>query len=191
MVEKSPQPVPSIQDIRDATRKKFGRDPCLWQMKIAQAILKGDQDVILTSATGSGKMLTFWIPLLFWEKGIQIVCAPLNVLGSINTQALAEYGIPAINVTAENATAATFKVRVRSSYHTRIDLNTDQVIEDLRYRVVFTNIETLMKDSLWGFSNLWKKHEFTRRLISLIFDEAHCISKWARFRQDYRQVERL
>ena len=112
MVEKISQLIPSLPDIREATKKKFGCDPCLWQMKIAQAILKGDRDVILTSATGSGKTLTFWMPLLFRDQGIQIVCTPLNILGSINAQALAEYGIPAINVTAENATAVTFKVRV-------------------------------------------------------------------------------
>ena len=118
MVEITPQPVPSFPEIQEATKQKFGRDPCLWQMKIAQEILKGDKDVILTSATGSGKTLTFWIPLLFRSQGIQIICAPLNVLGSINAKALAEYGIPAINVTAENATAATFKVRVGSLYVT-------------------------------------------------------------------------
>jgi ATP-dependent DNA helicase RecQ len=47
-----------------------------------------------------------------------------------------------------------------------------------------------MKDS-WGFASLWKDHQFTQRLISIAFDEGHCISKWASFRQDYREVSRL
>jgi len=64
-MEKSQKPIPSLIELQDATAKKFGQNPCLWQVKTTQAILKGDWDSILISATGSSKMLTFWMPLLF------------------------------------------------------------------------------------------------------------------------------
>jgi ATP-dependent DNA helicase RecQ len=43
----------------------------------------------------------------------------------------------------------------------------------------------------WGFADLWKNHLFRSKLLNIIFDEGHCVSKWAGFRQDYKQVERL
>ena len=112
MAAKNRHPVPSIQHIRDATQKNFGHVPCLWQAKVVQSILRGDKDVILIAATGSGKTLTFYMPLLFREDGIQIICTPLNVLGTLNVRYLTECGFPSINVTAENATTDTFRVRV-------------------------------------------------------------------------------
>jgi hypothetical protein len=112
MAAKTRHPVPSITQIRDATEKKFGHVPCLWQAKIVQSILRGDKDVILIAATGSGKTLTFYMPLLFREDAIQIICTPLNVLGTLNVQYLTRFGFSAINVTAENATTDTFRVRV-------------------------------------------------------------------------------
>ncbi|KAJ7240892.1 hypothetical protein C8J57DRAFT_958654, partial [Mycena rebaudengoi] len=49
-----------------------------------EAILKRDGDVVCISATGSGKTLTFWLPLLFKPDGIQIVISPLNILRQQN-----------------------------------------------------------------------------------------------------------
>lgn len=42
-----------------------------------------------------------------------------------------------------------------------------------------------------GFEQLWKKDEFTARLISVVWDEAHCISMWKTFRPEYKDVGRL
>jgi superfamily II DNA helicase RecQ len=78
---------------------------------VVEAILKHDKDIIAIAATGSGKTLTFWMPLLFKKDGIQIVVTPLNILGKQNVNNLAKLGIQGITVTAENATTQTFKVR--------------------------------------------------------------------------------
>lgn len=53
-----------------------------------------------------------------------------------------------------------------------------------------TNVETLMQQD-GGFERLWKKSDFTNRLISLVWDEGHCASTWAGFRPEYKQVSRL
>jgi ATP-dependent DNA helicase RecQ len=55
--------------------------------------LKNNKDVASISATGSGKTLIFWMPLLFIPEGIPIVVTPLNILGQQNVNTLAKVGI--------------------------------------------------------------------------------------------------
>jgi ATP-dependent DNA helicase RecQ len=89
----------------------FRHRPCLWQIHVVQALLKNDKDVASIAATGSGKTLTFRMPLLFMPDGIQIVVTPLNILGKQNVDTLAKVGINAVSVTADTATAVTFQVK--------------------------------------------------------------------------------
>ncbi|KII90675.1 hypothetical protein PLICRDRAFT_697180 [Plicaturopsis crispa FD-325 SS-3] len=166
------RPLPSLLEIREKTFKLLGHRPCLWQIRAVEAILKHDQDVVCISATGSGKTLTFWMPLLF-TQGIQVIITPLNLLGNQNVQDLARLGIPAIAIDANTATAENFRD-----------------IADLKYRVVVTNIELALKDGN-GFGKLWKTSNFASRIISVIWDEAHCISKWGNFRPEYKDAGRL
>ena len=78
----SPNLLPSLSQILDQTQEVFGMRPCLWQIKVVEAILKCNGDVVSIAGTGMGKTLTFWMPLLFWPPGsIQIVVTPLNILG--------------------------------------------------------------------------------------------------------------
>ncbi|KIK79867.1 hypothetical protein PAXRUDRAFT_160112, partial [Paxillus rubicundulus Ve08.2h10] len=94
----------------------FGIKPCLWQVKVAQALLKGDKDVLCTAGTGMGKTLGFWIPLLFRLESIQIVVTPLNMLGRQNASALAKAGIKAIAISSETATPTNFTVSLDSPF---------------------------------------------------------------------------
>ena len=110
MSQSSPGTPPSPVNLRQKTIEFFGQTPCLWQIKIAKALLKKEQDIILVSATGSGKTLTFWIPLLAIGDSVQVICTPLNLLGTVNVAGLAKKGIPAICITGENATQANFGV---------------------------------------------------------------------------------
>ncbi|OSX61702.1 hypothetical protein POSPLADRAFT_1143987 [Postia placenta MAD-698-R-SB12] len=146
--------LPTIDAIRKKTFAKLGRDPCEWQAKVAREILRAEKDVICVAPTGAGKTLTFWMPLLFREDGIQIVVTPLNILG---TQSVAE-----------------------------LELD----IEDGKYRAIVINPELLMKEG-GGFERLWKNQDFASRIISIIWDEAHCVSLWSAFRTEYRDAYRL
>ncbi|KAJ7467071.1 hypothetical protein FB451DRAFT_1002334, partial [Mycena latifolia] len=54
-----------LSKIRDRVEAVFSYRPCLWQLKVVCVILKRVKDVASIAATGSGKTLTFWMPLLF------------------------------------------------------------------------------------------------------------------------------
>lgn len=67
---------------------------------------------------------------------------------------------------------------------------TFQDIGNLKYRVILTNVETLMKP-VGGFEGLWRNDRFTRRLLCITMDEGHCISRWGGFRPEYHEIGRL
>ena len=97
---------------RMRTCEVFGMDvrPCLWQIKVALATLKGEKNVLSISRTGSGKTLTFWLPLVLCDDGIIIVVLPLNILAKQNLDQLSQAGINAVVITGETATPDNFEV---------------------------------------------------------------------------------
>jgi len=97
-----PWEAPSHEEIRQKTFEAFGFYPCLWQIRVVEAILKHDHDVISIAATGSGKTLTFWMPLLFHKGGIQMVVTPLNLLGTLNVDDLVSKGFTVITISARS-----------------------------------------------------------------------------------------
>jgi superfamily II DNA helicase RecQ len=65
-----------------------------------------------------------------------------------------------------------------------------QDIENLKYQVIVTNIEIF--DEVDGpFDKLWKQDLFTSKVISIIWDEGHCVSRWADFCPEYKNAGRL
>jgi superfamily II DNA helicase RecQ len=77
------------------------------------------KDCIMISPSGSGKTLTFWIPLLFNNNGIIIIVTALNILGDKNVEELSKLSINAVNaVTGASATDELFKVS--SSFHHKV-----------------------------------------------------------------------
>lgn len=107
--------LPSFADIRQETLAKLGKRPCALQVKVCDAILRRDKHVVCEAATGFGKTLTFWMPLLFNEDGIMIIVTALNILGVQCVEQLTAAGISAISVNAANATDKTFQVRQNKS----------------------------------------------------------------------------
>ncbi|KIJ11128.1 hypothetical protein PAXINDRAFT_15948 [Paxillus involutus ATCC 200175] len=100
--------VPPIADMRSVVQDKFGLQPCTWQLQSARYQLES-KDVFTVSPTGSGKTLTFWIPLLFNNNGIIIIITPLNILGEKICDEVIQRGFPAINLCAETATDQAYK----------------------------------------------------------------------------------
>ncbi|KAJ3551071.1 hypothetical protein NMY22_g23 [Coprinellus aureogranulatus] len=68
----------------------------------------------------------------------------------------------------------------------------DKVMQDIekgKYNVIVISPELLMGDA--RFMKLWGKSSFTSKILNFIFDEAHCISKWGKFRNEYLKVGSL
>ncbi|KAK2464056.1 hypothetical protein APHAL10511_003926 [Amanita phalloides] len=63
-------------------------------------------------------------------------------------------------------------------------------IADLKYRVIVANPEELMRPG-GRFESLFKKKSFVDNIISIIIDEAHCVSQWGSFRPEYRHIGAL
>ncbi|KAF9011587.1 P-loop containing nucleoside triphosphate hydrolase protein [Hymenopellis radicata] len=156
-------------EAQDRVKAVFGICPCLWQIKVVRAILSG-KDVVTIAPTGSGKSLTYWMSLIFVKKGIIIMVAPLKQLASQFEKYLIPKGFPAIAVTKKNTS--------------------DQVFQDIincKYRVVLFSPETLVHNA--HFEEILQHRTFMRRIINLVFDEAHCIKEWGcSFRDAYTQV---
>ncbi|KIL65828.1 hypothetical protein M378DRAFT_47762, partial [Amanita muscaria Koide BX008] len=157
--------------VRNLVAGKLGKRACLLQIQAALA-LYGGNDVVVSAATGFGKTLTFWIPLLMaLEEGqdkIIFVVTPLNLLGRQNVETLEGLGIPAVAVDGQSIS--------------------ERVLKDIEagsYRVIVINPELLMGNS--AVAKLWKT-KFARKILTIIFDEAHCISQWGDFRSEYKYL---
>ncbi|KAG1763647.1 hypothetical protein EV702DRAFT_1219569 [Suillus placidus] len=150
---------PSFCDLRALALKRFGKRPCLWQLKVAKAFLQKDRDIVCIAGTSLGKTMSFWLPLL-WKKGLQIIVTPLNQLGKQNVDSLAKAGMQSISISGETASWSNFRD-----------------IEDLKYLVIIVSPEQLMKPG-GEFEKLLRKPEFAKQIIGFVFDEAHCVTSW-------------
>ena len=104
--------LPPFCQIRDDTLRVFKVQPCIRQIEAAAAQLEKESDVVYISGTGSGKILTFWMPMLYEEGSITILVTALNILGKQTADLLNAVGMPAINLTGANADKEIFKVSI-------------------------------------------------------------------------------
>ncbi|KAM6504004.1 P-loop containing nucleoside triphosphate hydrolase protein [Amanita muscaria] len=100
------------------------------------------KDCITISLTGSGKTLTFWIPLLFNNDGIIIIVTALNILGDKNVAELEKLNISASNITGDSATDELFK-EIEAGQHRVIVVSPEKIMKDNRFR------------NLWNSKNQW------------------------------------
>ncbi|KAI0257817.1 P-loop containing nucleoside triphosphate hydrolase protein [Gloeopeniophorella convolvens] len=163
--------VPSHEEVLECCQAVFGKTPCQFQRQLCVWQLQ-KQDIISISPTGSGKTLTFWLPLLFSNSSIIIVITALNLLGDQFVKELQSINMPAISVTASNNTEDTFKN-----------------IQSGNYRVVILNPEIATRRGGYCETKLWSHAPFSSRILNVIFDEGHCIVQWGdTFRSEYANV---
>lgn len=99
-----------VEECRTVCLSTLGASPCLWQLRAAFAVLKGERDVICVARTGAGKSMTFYIPLVVRKRGIIIVVVPLNALASEMASRLSAMGLAAIAIVGSTAKAQNFNV---------------------------------------------------------------------------------
>ncbi|TDL13145.1 P-loop containing nucleoside triphosphate hydrolase protein, partial [Rickenella mellea] len=152
----------------------LGKKPFKWQLRIAEAILRG-KDVVLDVGTGSGKSLCFSLAVLLGKNDVALIVTPLSAL--MIDQVKADAGnpsLPSVAVCAETI-AAVGKVQLYND------------ILDGKFRRVFVSPE-IMRSKEFGDAVLCKKN-FNAMLRVLVVDEAHCISTWGgSFRPDYADL---
>ncbi|KAF8176222.1 P-loop containing nucleoside triphosphate hydrolase protein [Mycena galopus ATCC 62051] len=153
------------------------------QEKAGQNILRGIS-TLLDVPTGGGKTIAFWYALFYhWQPGsmapesqkIVLVVGPLVALLQSQARTLNEKQIPAVAIIGKNA-----------------DL--EQQLIDLgqnKFRVGFVGPEMAL-------SAQFQKHvlnqiPFTKNIICLVIDEAHCICEWGTedFRPEYAELVKL
>ena len=61
---------------------------------------------------------------------------------------------------------------------------------DGKHHAIVTNIETISKVGR-GFKKLWQNKDFMSKVISFVWDEAQCVSKWGDFRPEYKTAGNL
>jgi superfamily II DNA helicase RecQ len=107
------RPVWEVNDIRALVQHAFNKRACLFQIKIAQALYAG-KDTIACSLTGSGKTLTFFIPLLMkkadGEERTSIIVTPLNLLGKQMEDDMKASEITTVAVSRDTAKTSLFKI---------------------------------------------------------------------------------
>ena len=93
----------------------------------------------------------------------------------------------------KTATAATFEVSQGPfEYLPRSFLMVLQeiVTVDGKCCAIVTNIEMISKVSR-GFEKLWQNKDFMSKVISFVWDEAQCVSKWGDFWPEYKTAGNL
>ena len=76
-------PIPDLDYVDDVVETMIGYRACTFQLKSSHLQFQ-KKNVFTYAHTGAGKTLTFWIPLIFNDNGIQILVTPLNILGDKN-----------------------------------------------------------------------------------------------------------
>ncbi len=76
--------------------------------------LLAKRNVVSILAMGSGKTMTFWLPMLH-EKGITFIVTPLKSLGSQLSNESVKKGFPSMSITAELLGEKPGLVKVRQS----------------------------------------------------------------------------
>jgi DEAD/DEAH box helicase len=108
-------PLPSLSIIKEKSQQVFQKTPCHFQSLLCLWQLQ-NKNIISISPTGSGKTLTFWLPLMFSKTSIIIIITALNILGDQFVAQLNKANLAAVAVTAGNDNDRTFVVSLIISY---------------------------------------------------------------------------
>ncbi|KAI0697949.1 P-loop containing nucleoside triphosphate hydrolase protein, partial [Cerioporus squamosus] len=155
-------------------RFNWEEDPRFFQLEGTRAQLEGC-DMIIQAPTGSGKTAVAAGPHV-WptsaDKTTIMVCPLLALEEEMVETFRDDFGLSAIAV---NSTGGKL---------------TNELVQELvsgKYRVVLISPEMLQSPAF--INRVLRKPQFAQRILSVVIDEAHCISHWgAGFRKKYSSL---
>ena len=102
-------------ELRAKILQIFKKRPCDFQYKLLEAQQHG-KNIISVARTGSGKTLTYFMPLVMSDDSIIIIVTALNVLGEQFEREAQTAGYAALSVNGENESDSVFKVHIYGTH---------------------------------------------------------------------------
>ena len=140
------------------------------QLGIIRSVIEKKRDVCAIMYTGAGKSLCYQYPAVYMKK-TTIVISPLIAL--MNDQSIKLNEIKIASVCLNSSVREKKKKK-------------EEILEN-KYRIVYTTPEYIIKEK-----EFIKELNKTENLLSVVIDEAHCLSSWGHdFRESYRELKRI
>jgi superfamily II DNA helicase RecQ len=157
--------------IREAVIVLTGFNPRPGQINALRSLAIRGQDCILKAKTSYGKSVVFLTAPRLCPGSVAIILLPLNIIGKQQVAKCDKLGITrSIHVCAET---------LNSKHWRRIM----EDIKDGRYTHIFTSPEMVVSQA---FSPVMNDPPFKSRLLCVVVDECHLITKWgSSFRPKY------
>ncbi|KAI0349391.1 P-loop containing nucleoside triphosphate hydrolase protein [Trametes cingulata] len=178
-LDSASRPKLTTEDVELLSRKMretygWDADPKPFQLAGVQAQIEG-VDMIIQASTGAGKTAIAAGPHLWPSsagKTTIMVCPLLSLEDEMVRTFDLDFGLKAIAVNSKNGACSPLVIK-------RILAGT--------YHIVLISPEMLQSRTF--INRVLRNRNFARRILSLIIDEAHCISHWgADFRKKYSSL---
>ncbi|GJJ69733.1 hypothetical protein EMPS_02081 [Entomortierella parvispora] len=141
------------------------------QLQVTKSIGHG-KDIVLIAACGWGKSLVFFLPLLFWDRGVIVIVSPLRAVMKEQHGKLESLGIRSLCLLGGGDQS----------------INPGEIAKLAAgvFRAVFMTPEVIFENDL--VEELWSSPRWHYQLRAVVLDEAHCIHTWAKFRKNYSKL---